>query len=242
MSIQSSEEKKHHDKIYDLSCGYCWANVTPAGQIRQDRRAGLARECIKISKGIKILEIGCGNGEFSRRFLNNGADMHCVDISPKLIKALKEKYAGTNLRFEIADIENLSYPDEYFDAIIGNGVLHHLDLEICLKEIRRVLKKNGKIFFCEPNMLNPEVFLETNIRWIGKKAQKTDNETAFVRWSLTKKLRDNNFKNIVVVPFDFLQPLTPNSLIKIVSKIGAALEKTPLMREIAGSLKIFAEK
>jgi len=242
MSGQSSREREYHDKLHDLYRGACWANVTPAGQSRQDRRARLAVECAKISRGMKVLELGCGNGEFSKRFIGSKADMYCVDISSKLIEALRARYAGTNLKFESADIERLPYGDGYFDAVIGNGVLHHLNLEICLREIYRVLKKGGRIFFCEPNMLNPEVFLETRIRWIGKRAQKTENETAFIRWRLKKSLKENGFRNVGIAAFDFLQPLTPAGLISIVLKLGSVLEKIPLIREIAGSLKISAEK
>ena len=189
-----------------------------------------------------VLEIGCGNGEFSRRFLNNGAEMYCVDISPTLIGILKERYAGTNLRFDTADIECLPYADGYFDGVIGNGILHHLNLDICLDEIHRVLKSGGRIFFSEPNMLNPEVFLETNIRFFGKLSQKTPEETAFFRWILKRKLLKTGFKNVSLAPFDFLQPLVPAPFIGTALKIGAFLEKVPILKEIAGSLKITAEK
>jgi len=242
MSERSSQERDYHNKLHDLYCGACWANVTPAGQSRQDRRARLAVECAKISRGTKVLELGCGNGEFSKRFIGNGADMYCVDISSKLIEMLRTRYAGVNLKFETADIESLPYSDGYFDAVIGNGILHHLNLEICLREIYRVLKKRGKIFFCEPNMLNPEVFLETKIRWIGRRAQKTEDETAFIRWRLKKTLAENGFRNIGIAAFDFLQPITPVGFINIVLKLGSVLEKIPFIKEIAGSLRISAEK
>jgi len=91
-------------------------------------------------------------------------------------------------------------------------------------------------------MLNPEVFLETNIRFFGKLSQKTPEETAFFRWILKRKLQKIGFKNVSLVPFDFLQPLIPAPFIGTVLKIGAFLEKVPILKEIAGSLKITAEK
>lgn len=242
MSQRSAREKYHHDKMAVIDKGRCWANATSAGQLRQDIRAKMAIDYISRSPGKKILEIGCGNGEFSKRFLNTGMDMYCMDISPELISALSRQYDGTNLKFEVADAESLPYKDDYFDGVTGNGVLHHLNIDICLKEIHRVLKKGGKIFFSEPNILNPEVFLETKIRWIGKIAQKTEDEQAFSRWPLETKLQEIGFKNVRVVPFDFLQPLTPKPLISIVQKVGSIFEKIPVIRELAGSLKITGEK
>ena len=242
MSEQSIKEREHHDKIADSSGGTCWANSSPAGQLRQERRAKMGMDYIRFGQGDRILEIGCGNGEFSKRFIDTQAIIYCVDISSKLISVLKEKYRDTNLRFETRDVESLGYPEEYFDGIMGNGVLHHLNLDICLKEIYRVLKRGGRIFFTEPNMLNPEVFLETNVRFIGKIAQKTADEKAFFRLSLKRMLEKSGFKNVSVIPFDFLQPLTPAPLINIMTRIGCMLEHTPILKEIAGSLKIMAEK
>jgi 2-polyprenyl-3-methyl-5-hydroxy-6-metoxy-1,4-benzoquinol methylase len=242
MSDRSLREKEFHNKAVDGSGGLCWANITPAGQLRQDIRARMAVDYIRISKVSKVLEIGCGNGEFSKRFLRTGAEMHCVDISEKAIALLKEQYKGTNLIFEPADVEHLQFPDNHFDGIIGNGILHHLNLDACLGELFRVLKPGGRIFFSEPNMMNPEVFLESNVRWIGKLAQKSEDETAFFRWRMAKALRQHGFTAIEVVPFDFLQPLTPKPLINFVQMISRVLEKTPLFREIAGSLRIVAAK
>lgn len=242
MSIRSAKEREHHDVVSQKNSGLCWANVTCAGQLRQDIRAKMASEYLKISPGMKILEIGCGNGEFSKRFLNKGAEMHCVDISCKLIESLKKQYVKTNLTFNAVDVENLPYEEGYFDGVIGNGILHHLNLDICLREIYKVLKKGGRIFFAEPNLLNPEVFLETKIRWIGKAAQKTEDETAFLKWDLKRKFEESGFRTVNISPFDFLQPLTPKPLIGIVAKIGRILEKIPLIKEMAGSLKITAIK
>lgn len=242
MGDRAEREKKFHDSVAELTGGECWANKTAAGQLRQDMRAKMAIDFIPVAKDRNILEIGCGNGEFSKRFLSTGAQMHCTDISPKLIDLLREKYKETNLIFEVANVEHLSYPNGFFDGVIGNGILHHLNIDICLKEINRVLKKGGRIFFSEPNMLNPEVFLETNVRWIGRLAQKTEDETAFLRWEIKKKLKDIGFKAVDVTPFDFLQPLTPKSMIDFVSKATKVFEKIPFLREIAGSLKITAKK
>ncbi len=242
MSDRSLREKEFHNKAAEGSGGLCWANMTPAGQLRQDIRASMAVKYINISKGRRVLEIGCGNGEFSKRFLRTGAEMHCIDISEKIIAHLKEQYKDTNLIFEPADVEHLQFPDNHFEGVIGNGILHHLNLDACLKEIFRVLKPGGKIFFSEPNMMNPEVFLESNVRWIGKLAQKTEDEKAFFRWQMKKNLKSHGFTSVEVSPFDFLQPLTPKPLIGAVQLLSRILEKMPLFREIGGSLRITAEK
>ena len=53
--------------------------------------------------------------------------------------------------------EELTFPDESFDVVIGNGILHHLDLDRALSGIERVLKPGGWAAFREPLGHNPFV-------------------------------------------------------------------------------------
>jgi SAM-dependent methyltransferase len=62
------------------------------------------------------------------------------------------------LVFKKMDAEDLKFPNEYFDLIFGNSVLHHLDnLERASKELKRVLKKGGKGVFLDPLAYNPVI-------------------------------------------------------------------------------------
>jgi SAM-dependent methyltransferase len=126
--------------------------------------------------------------------------------------------------------------------VAGARVLHHLDLESSFDEICRVLKKGGFIAFCEPNMLNPQIMIQKNIPFIKKLMGDTPDETAFFKWRLIKFLEARGFEDVKVVPFDFLHPWTPKPFVSIVQDISDILEKTPLIREIAGSLRISAVK
>jgi len=59
---------------------------------------------------------------------------------------------------------------------------------------------------------------------------------------MKKMLEEHGFANVRVAPFDFLHPSTPKALIPLVQKLGFIAEKTPLVREISGSLLITAHK
>jgi hypothetical protein len=120
--------------------------------------------------------------------------------------------------------------------------LHHLPLDLVLKNCFSILKPGGFILFFEPNMMNPQIMIEKNIGFIGKMLENSEDETAFFRWSLKKTLREIGFKRISVQPFDFLHPFVPSLLIDVVDKVGRCIEKTPVLREISGSLFICAHK
>jgi hypothetical protein len=91
-------------------------------------------------------------------------------------------------------------------------------------------------------MMNPQIFLEKNVRFIGKALQNTENETAFFRWGLAVALRASGFERIAVTPFDFLHPLVPSGAVRFFDGLGRMLENTPLLKEISGSLLIKAFK
>ena len=75
-------------------------------------------------------------------------------------------------------------------------------------------------------------------KWLGD----SPDETAIVRWNFAKLLREKGFKNVSVFPYDFLHPSVPSFLIPVVNGIGKVVEKIPVLKEIAGSVVIYAEK
>jgi len=238
---RTQNEIQHGEKIASNAVNV-WGWGTPAGKIRADRRAAYFIRRGHITAGEKVLEIGCGTGEFTKRIAQTGADITAVDISPDLLEVARSGITNINVRFHIQNVEKLDFEDESFDVVIGSSILHHLNLNPALKEVYRVLKNGGMVVFTEPNMLNPQIWLERNILIIRKLMNNSLDETAFVRWGLKKKLRNLGFKNVSIRPFDFLHPFTPSMLIPFVSTIGNLVEKIPLAREVAGSLFIYASK
>lgn len=106
------------------------------------------------SKSQRLLDLGCGKGENSAIFAKLGYDVSAFDLSPNNITAAKrlaEKYGLTaNTHFSEGVAEKLDYADDYFDIIVGQDILHHVDIKQALTECFRVLKKDGLAIFHEP--------------------------------------------------------------------------------------------
>jgi len=195
-----------------------------------------------LRPGMTVLELGCGTGYFTQELARSGADVVAIDVSPELLAVARAGYSAPNVRYEIQNACTLSYPDVIFDSVIGSSVLHHLEIAKGLREIYRVLKPRGAIYFTEPNMLNPQIALQKNIPWIKRKLGDSPDETAFFRWQLRRLLERMGYRDVRIDPFDFLHPKTPAPLIDRVDALGRFLESVPLISEFAGSLYIRAVK
>ena len=233
------------EKVHGLRIAHnaenIWGWDTPAGRIRAERRANEIISLAHIVRDNVILELGSGTGVFTQKFAEIGCKLIATDIVLGLLKQTLDKpeSIGNRPLLVVADVHMLPFKGSTFDIVVGSSILHHLNLTCTLKEIKRVLKHDGKIAFAEPNMLNPQVILQKNIPILKRWSGDSPDETAFFRWQIKTLLEKCGFKGVAVTPYDFLHPRTPNPFISIITKIGTFLEKIPVVREIAGSLLIY---
>jgi ubiquinone/menaquinone biosynthesis C-methylase UbiE len=114
---------------------------------------------LKVTPGSRILEIGCGRGEFSAMLATRYPDseLTAVDFSPKAISIAKASHSRSlpNLRFDVADATSLPYADRSFDVVISCECLEHvLNPQAMTREIHRVLEPGGSYYLTTENYLN----------------------------------------------------------------------------------------
>ena len=238
--IQNKQAELDHAKKILHHPEFYWNSSTLAGRKGSLRRAEWVMNASHFASGKKVLEVGCGTGFFSEVFVESGVQLFSIDISSELVSMAKKK--GLSADFRVCDVEALPFDNDLFDAVVGIRVLHHLNMEAAFREIIRVLKPGGSIAFCEPNMLNPQIMIQKNVPWIKKLMGDTPDETAFFKSRLRKFLIHKGFQNISIEPFDFLHPWTPAFMVPFIEKSGEWMERIPIIREIAGSLAISAER
>jgi ubiquinone/menaquinone biosynthesis C-methylase UbiE len=98
------------------------------------------------SKDLNVLEIGAGVSEFKEQFEPDNFFVASDFVFPILNQNLSRR------GLVVCDGEVLPYAEKSFDLVLLIGVLHHLvDQSACLQEVRRVLRKGGHVFICEPH-------------------------------------------------------------------------------------------
>lgn len=141
------------------------------------------REYIKEKE--RILDLGCGNGRLFEFFKDKKVTYIGIDSSPKLILKAKKKYGNY---FKTADILSLPFSNDYFDSIWSIAVFHHIpskELRLkALKEIRRVLRKGGRVIITCWNFYQVRyfklLFKFTLSKFFGK--SKLDFKDVLIPW------------------------------------------------------------
>jgi 2-polyprenyl-3-methyl-5-hydroxy-6-metoxy-1,4-benzoquinol methylase len=102
--------------------------------------------------GQQILDVGCGNGLFGHYFKTKNNTITGVDASEYALNSAENR--GYNEIHLVSDFcsEQLPFKDDSYDFVICKDVMEHLlDPVFLLKEIKRVVKKDGLVFINVPN-------------------------------------------------------------------------------------------
>lgn len=100
-------------------------------------------------KSAKLLDIGCGNGDFVRLASSLGWDAQGMDPDPKAVAAARK----IGLTVNQGGFPRTGFPDGQFDAVTLSHVIEHVhDPIVALREVHRILKPGGMIWMATPNL------------------------------------------------------------------------------------------
>ena len=105
------------------------------------RLAGGVLEWLDPQPNEYVLDLGCGDGQLTRRIAESGAHVLGVDASAEMVAAARER----GIEAEHAKAEELPFRDATFDAVFSNAVLHWVrGQDAMLQQVYRVLKPQGR--------------------------------------------------------------------------------------------------
>lgn len=213
-----------------------WSGI--AGGLRAERRADFLVEAAGLRPGVRCLELGAGTGEFTTRLAESGCDLVALELSDDTAEVCRQRLGG-RAEVVVGNAETgAGLAGRTFDAVVGVSVLHHLDLEQCTERtIVPLLRPGGAFAFSEPNMANPQIWMERHVDAVKRWRHVTPHETAFRARELRQRLEQCGLRVERCEPFDFLHPATPRPLVRAAAALGLLLERTPA-RTIAGSVRV----
>ena len=234
-------ERRQGERFASGELDKAWGWSSAAGRIRAERRARFLAEATALAPGVRALELGCGTGEFTTRLVESGCNLTAVDISEASVERCRARVKG-RAEVVVGNIETAEgLEGREFDAIVGVSVLHHIDLDACLKSVFPLLRRGGRFAFSEPNILNPQVWAERRFGWLRRVRNVLPHEVAFRAADLRRAFEDAGLVVELAEPFEFLHASTPRRLIGAVERVERALESTPV-RAIAGSIRLAGRK
>ncbi|MFK3821473.1 class I SAM-dependent methyltransferase [Pseudomonas yamanorum] len=99
--------------------------------------------------GLKVVDLGCGYGWFSRWAQEQGAEQVLgLDVSQKMLARAKEMTSSSAITYGIADLEKLDLPDAAFDLAYSSLAFHYIvDLKGLFARIHQALVPGGRLVF-----------------------------------------------------------------------------------------------
>jgi len=129
-----------------------------------------------IEPGMRVLEVGPGNGRYTlatARRVGESGQVIAIDIEPKMIERLRARVEAdgvTNVEGRVADVYDLPFDDESFDAAYLIAVIGEIpDPDRAMGEFYRMLKPGGILAFSEL-LLDPDYPLASTLLRLGAAA------------------------------------------------------------------------
>ena len=163
------KNKPKFKKYQSRSAGYHWDQISKHPIKRNAFVLARYKNVISLlgkTKNEAVLDLGCGDGVLSYLLYEKGLKVSGIDLSEEAIEFAKNK-TNNRIEFKVGSVYHLPWEDNSFDIVLSSDVIEHLeDVSQYLKEIKRVLKPNGKCVISTPIRIT-EIPLDTEhvVEW-----------------------------------------------------------------------------
>lgn len=215
-----------------------WDKRDPIADERLAWRAHSFRNTVHLLPGATLLELGCGNGRFTRQlqFFTRGENpITAVSFLPGA-----QRPAGLDPSVEFISAEELpgALEGRSFDVVTGADMLDQRCCAWLLQHVHELLAPGGQLLLYESNPWNPILRLRRRLgAWFGG-----DSRQLLSRPRLYELISEIGFVRAFAVYNDFVfAPLT-RRFIWLLRNLSILLENAPITKVFAGSILVHAQK
>jgi 2-polyprenyl-3-methyl-5-hydroxy-6-metoxy-1,4-benzoquinol methylase len=204
-----------------IKCGFAWRKSYPSfseasnlyqkesyfdergmGKFYKDQLLKFGFVKKHVHKKAKILDFGCGMGEFLRICKKRGLKSVGYDVSTYVAREVSKKY---KVPIFSARLSKNVFKKEEFDAIVMFGVIEHVpEFVRILQCFNYWLKKDGFLFITTPNIDNWDARLFGKY-WYGFERRVSEHINYFSPTSIKKVLEESNFCTEKILPWGFVR-------------------------------------
>jgi ubiquinone/menaquinone biosynthesis C-methylase UbiE len=183
-------------------------------------------------RGRRVLDLGCGDGFYTFRFWDAAqpSEMVAVDAAEKAVEAAMSRRQDRPIRFEVGDAHDLDHPDDSFDIVLIQSILHHDDRPADM--IREAFRLAPEIVIHEPNGNNPGLkMIERVSPYHREHAEKSYSSRSLRRWveAAGGRVVEQRFAG-------FVPMFSPEPLARLMKRLEPLVEAIPGVRALGCSV------
>lgn len=188
--------------------------------------------------GRSVLDIGCGDGYYTLRFWDYGKprSMIGLDAASSAIEVANRNKGTRLIEFQVGDAHHLPYPDDSFDLVLIQSILHHDDNP--LDVIREAFRVAPEILVHEPNGNNLGLKLIEKISHYHREhGEKSYSSWLMRRWVEQAGGRITRRRFVGFVPM-----FCPDWLARTMKSIEPAIERAPVVSKMLCSVYVLTAR
>ena len=221
-----------------------WTHHDSLNDMRIRWRACAVRHLLHLLPGETILELGCGTGTLTRGLVE--VTRGECPITAATFDPENDLSRVRELLPAVETVQLGEFPGELegreFDYVIASNLLDHASAVSLLLEVQGLLKPGGRLLFFESNPWNP--FFQFRMRFgrLVPFLRRGDERGLHSKIQLYELMSELGFVSIGATCYDFLYAPIPRWSLPVVRPLSLVLENTPVIRMLAGTILLHAQK
>lgn len=215
------------------------ADRDPIAEDRMLWRAQTFRHMVHLLPGQGILELGCGEGAFTRQLARVSRGQNPITAVTFTAKAGRPPDVPAEVEFlQVSSVPGPLH-GRCFDFVVAMDLLDRGNCASLLQRIFELLKPGGQVLFYESNPWN----LVLRIRgFLSRLLKRRDPRSLLTRPQLYELISEIGFIRVFSVYNDFVYPPLTRRLVWLIRNLSIVLENAPGLRSLAGAILVHAQK